>query len=117
MKRFFRERLLRAALMLLFVVAPGVTAHANTFIKDVVLVGGNETECAFARRLYENQGYKVNWQDLNKGAGGAYIYLLYKEEETDELNNGYVTDFFLQASSLDLTQIREQCYQKGIILL
>ena len=111
MKRFFRERLLRAALMLLFVVAPGVTAHANTFIKDVVLVGGNETECAFARRLYENQGYKVNWQDLNKGAGGAYIYLLYKEEETDELNNGYVTDFFIKVDSdnmsVDETIVRD----------
>lgn len=41
------------------------------------------------------KGWHVIDKDLNRGAGGDYIYLLYKSETSNGVNNGYITDFYI----------------------
>ena len=87
----------KRAVMVLAVLFTTLTAGATNFITEVKLIGtkeksDKETLIATAK----NQGWSVIDYDLNAGAGGDYIYLLYKEEENyDGLNHGYITDFYI----------------------
>ncbi|MCR5713001.1 MAG: hypothetical protein K6G46_11230 [Prevotella sp.] len=53
-----------------------------TFFTDVMVVGGGHHEIR-----YWQQGWNSYDQDLNKGAGGDYIYLLYKTASTQTESN------------------------------
>lgn len=64
-----------ARLLLLAALAAAVPAHAATFVKDVMLIGGNESETTALKSSYAAQGWTVIDQDLNAGAGGDYIYM------------------------------------------
>ena len=55
-------------------------ARATTFVKDVKLIGGSKDETTTLKSQYQTQGWMVIDYDLNKGASGDYIYLLYKQE-------------------------------------
>ena len=86
----------RAALTLLlalgFVTAAG--AATKTFVKDVMLIGGSKSETDDLKATYTSQGWIDSGKDLNKGASGDFIYLLYKTESNNEdANYGYITDF------------------------
>ena len=91
----------KRAVMVLAVLFTTLTAGATNFITEVKLIGtkeksDKETLIATAK----NQGWSVIDNDLNAGAGGDYIYLLYKEEENyDGLNHGYITDFYITNST------------------
>ncbi|MBQ9397457.1 MAG: choice-of-anchor J domain-containing protein [Bacteroidales bacterium] len=89
------ERLLRAAVTLLLALLPTVTAWADEGIKDVMVIGGSEDEVNSLKASLTSQGWHVIDQDLNRGAGGDYIYLLYKSESSNGINNGYITDFYI----------------------
>ena len=95
MNRGFMERLLRAAVTLLLALLPTVTAWADEGIKDVMVIGGSENEVNSLKASLTSQGWHVIDQDLNRGAGGDYIYLLYKSESSNGINNGYITDFYI----------------------
>ena len=95
MNRGFLERLLRAAVTLLLALLPTVTAWADEGIKDVMVIGGSEDEVNSLKASLTSQGWHVIDQDLNRGAGGDYIYLLYKSESSNGINNGYITDFYI----------------------
>ena len=83
-----------ARLLMLAAIAAAIPAHAATFFKDVMLIGGNESEMTALKSSYAAQGWTVIDQDLNAGAGGDYIYLLCKTEANpDNVNDGYITDF------------------------
>lgn len=91
----------KRAVMVLAVLFTTLTAGATKFITEVKLIGtkeksDKETLIATAK----NQGWTLIDNDLNAGAGGDYIYLLYKEKEnTDGLNHGYITDFYITNST------------------
>ena len=83
-----------ARLLMLASLAAAAPVHAATFVKDVMLIGGNESETTALKTSYAAQGWTVIDQDLNAGAGGDYIYLLCKTEvNPDNVNDGYITDF------------------------
>ena len=72
----------------------------NCYFSDIKLIGGTKDEVNALKDTYGKQGWKVIDKDLNAGAGGDYIYLLYKTEtNTDGYNYGYVTGFYLQNKS------------------
>ncbi|MBR4352312.1 MAG: choice-of-anchor J domain-containing protein [Bacteroidales bacterium] len=89
------ERLLRVAVTLLLALLPTVTAWADEGIKDVMVIGGSESKVNSLKTSLTGQGWHVIDKDLNRGAGGDYIYLLYKSETSNGVNNGYITDFYI----------------------
>ena len=82
-------------------VAAAVPVHAATFVKDVMLIGHpDEDEIAALKSTYADQGWTVIDQDLNKGAGGDFIYLLCRfVVNPDNVNDGYITDFAVYTES------------------
>ena len=71
-------------------------ARATTFVKDVMLIGGTKSETTTLKSQYQAQGWTVINSDLNSGASGDYIYLLYKgEENANGVNCGYITGFYI----------------------
>ena len=93
----------KRALMVLAVLFTTLTAGATEFITDVMLIGNkNETEFKNLQDKLEKEGWTAIKKDLNAGAGGDYIYLLYKSEENnDGKNYGYITDFYIFGSESD----------------
>ena len=94
MVRSFMERIIRVALMLLAML-PTVTAWADEGIKEVMLIGGSSSEMNSLKNSLTSEGWHFIEQDLNSKAEGDYIYLLYKSETSDGINNGYITDFYI----------------------
>ena len=78
-----------AILLLLHTVTQG--AWADDFITDVMVIGGTKAETNALKTQYQSQGWKVNNQDLNEGAGGDYIYLLYKTASDTDPNAIFIT--------------------------
>ena len=89
------ERLLRICLTLLLALLPAVTAWAEEGIKEVMVIGGSQSEVNNLKASLTSQGWHVIDQDLNRGASGDYIYLLYKSESSNGVNNGYITDLYI----------------------
>lgn len=66
------------------------------FVTDVMLIGSKDKSVTNnLKDTYMADGWKFINYDLNYGAGGAYIYLLYKSE-TSSINNNYITDFYIK---------------------
>ena len=90
----------KRAMMVLAVLFTAMTADATEFITDVKLIGyKNKTQFDNLQDKLEKEGWTAINKDLNADAGGDYIHLLYKSEaNTDGLNHGYITDFFILGS-------------------
>ena len=70
----------------------------HEYVTDVMVIGSKDQSVTNSLRYtYEPQGWYFIDKDLNQGAGGAYIYLLYKTERST-VNKGYVTDFYIKKS-------------------
>lgn len=71
---------LRKTLLLLFaLLAFGQISWAQAFITDVVVIGADDDDDAdWYYGSYEYFGWIGTSRDLNDGAGGHYIYLMYK---------------------------------------
>ena len=75
-----------------------IFAMAHYYVTDVMVIGSKDQSVTNSLRdTYESQGWYFIDKDLNEGAGGAYIYLLYKTERST-VNKGYVTDFYIKKS-------------------
>ncbi|MBR5043154.1 MAG: fibronectin type III domain-containing protein [Bacteroidales bacterium] len=94
-KMFFMA-MLTTSLIAMSAAAP---ALAGTYIKDVKVIGGTESEVNALKSSLTDQGWKVINRDLNAGAGGDFIYLLYlPEDNSDGINHSYVSDFYISNS-------------------
>ena len=79
-------------------VAQGV--WATDYITDVVLVSSNDYDVVSAYKdAYRNDGWTSIDYDLNRGAGGAFVYLLYKTTSSPGSSNEVITDFYIKLSS------------------
>lgn len=92
------------------VLAAGMpaTAGAVDYIKDVMLIGGSSDKVSTLKTTLTGEGWTVIDVDLNRGCGSGsdYIYLLYKSESNaDNLNLGYITDFYISDSEEALDAI------------
>jgi hypothetical protein len=87
------------SLFLLVTLLTGAKAYATDYISDVMVIGGTKNEMNNLKPTLQAQGWTVIDQDLNAGASGDYIYLLYKtESNTNSINWGYITDFYISNS-------------------
>ena len=86
---------MRAAMMLLAVFA-ATTAQATDYITDIMVIGGSKEETDALKTAYQNEGWTLDVKDLNAGASGDYIFLLYRTESCDDgYNHGYITDVYI----------------------
>ena len=86
--------LARAAVTLLLAVITTATAWADSwpsYITNVVLVGGTESEAQSAKSGYS--GYTWCSQRLNEGKD--IIYIGYKTSNSADTNGDYITDFII----------------------
>ena len=101
-KKTLTTKLVLTAVLILLTTA---TARATDFITEVMVIG-NSDETQVNNLWYDlvgkggnpGQGWTGVNYDLNHGAGGDYIYLLYKTaSNTDGLNFGeFITDFYIK---------------------
>ena len=94
---------LRTFVTLLVVLLTASPVWATRYIKDVMVVGGSKDNLLNVVATINNYRTHDGWtfidQDLNAGAGGDYIYLLYKlDSYDDEFNYDCITDFVLSNS-------------------
>ena len=84
-----------------------LSARSETFIKDIMLVGGSTFEINSKLSAYKKQKWTVIEYDLNKGAGGDFIYLLYKT--TDNNADGeYITGFCIAVGENPADAIQDE---------
>ena len=108
MRRQVSFNLLRVLLVVVLAAGLPVTAGAVDYIKDVMLIGGSSDKVSTLKTTLTGEGWTVIDVDLNKGCGSGsdYIYLLYKSESNaDNLNLGYITDFYISDSEEALDAI------------
>ena len=80
-----------AALLLL--ATPSVWAQVTEYVTDVMLIGDKKWDNVKSlRNKYTSEGWILIDKDLNEGAGGAYIYLLYKKNTSDGSSDLPITD-------------------------
>jgi hypothetical protein len=96
MKRFYKMIAGRAIALLLSMMLWTSHAIATDYIDDLVLVGGTKDETKELIASYQKEGWTLIDLDLNKGAGGDYIYLLYKKASSEGVNRGYITGFYIK---------------------
>ena len=100
------KRLASLAALALALGAPHA-ASAVDCITDVMLIGEtNRSAVTTLQNDYKRQGWTVINQDLNAGAGGDYIYLLYKVADSESATNGFITGFYIKTGSSDVTPTR-----------
>ena len=96
-------KLLLAAATALALGAPHA-ASAVDCITDVMLIGEtNRSAVTTLQNNYKRQGWTVIDKDLNAGAGGDYIYLLYKSAESANASNGFITGFYIKTGKDGIT--------------
>ena len=81
----------------LFAFTQGVWAQA--FITDVMIISGDQSQTNSYKTQFQNQGWTVINNDLNAGAGGKFIYLLYKTDESSGSSGTAITDFYLKTGN------------------
>ena len=69
------------------------------YITDVMLIGGGANTIASLRSTYLEQGWWINYQDLNEDAGGPFINLLFKTDNETGSSSNYITDFYIKKLS------------------
>ena len=81
----------------LFAFTQGVLAQ--TFITDVMIISGNQSQTNGYKTQFQNEGWTVINNDLNAGAGGNFIYLLYKTNNSSGNSGSAVTGFYLKTGN------------------
>ena len=85
--------------LLLMALIAATTVWAEDYITDVMVIGGSKSETNTLKTTYTNQGWTVIDQDLNAGASGDYIFLLYKTADENASGASFITDFYLSSAS------------------
>lgn len=75
-----------------------VTAGATDYVTNVIVIGGTMDEVNDLWYPLVKQGWTGVSYNLNRDAGGDYIYLLYKTENSpdDLYSSSHITDFYIK---------------------
>lgn len=65
------------------------------YVTDVILIGAGSS-IGSLKTQYQNEGWTFTDYDLNKDAGGAYVYLLYKTTKSTGSYGEPITDFYIK---------------------
>ena len=91
---------LRKTLLILFVLlAFGQGSWAQIqYINQLRLVGDGDGLIGPNIEICQDEGWLLVDYDLNKGAGGQYIYLMYKTGLANDPTNPPITDFYIKST-------------------
>ena len=104
-------RLLMMALML---VGTSTSIHAQEYITEVMTIGAEKSDDAKKLRdLYTNKGYTVLNNDLNRGARGWYVYIIWKTSSTANPETGYITDICVSDKKVDFFAFEGRTYHRA----
>lgn len=95
----FNTFLLRAAFLLLLAVTTTLTAGATQYIKDLMLIGGSESQVNSMKAQCQISGWTVIDQNLNEGTNGDQIFLVCKYETSNGANFSYIADLYISTAS------------------
>ena len=105
MKPTLNTILKRAAMTLLLALVTTVSSWAQNagvqtdFITNVMVIGGTESNMNTKKTYYQDKGWTVIDQNLNEGAGGDFIYLLYKTANIySTFDYTFITDFYISTT-------------------
>ena len=105
-------------LVLLCAIAQGTWAQ-EPYITDVIVIGDDDSGDADDKyHDYERAGWIGKVRDLNDGASGHYIYLMYKMNTSTGSSGTPITDFYLWVSAttpgpVSLTHMGRTYYRVG----
>ena len=80
LQTFKGTSIIRTVLLFLVSIFSLQATRAQDFVTDVMVIGGSKSETQSLRSSLQAQGWVFVDKDLNAGAGGDYIYLLYKDK-------------------------------------
>ena len=69
----------------------------------MVIGDKNKTSINNLKTQYQNQGWTLVDKDLNAGAGGAYIYMLYRTNKSQNYTSSAIVDFYFMVSDNSTT--------------
>ena len=90
-----KYNIMKKILLMFVALFAATTMLAADFITDVMVIGGSKNETNALKASYAEQGWTVINKNLNEGAGGDYIFLLYKSASDADEPAGYITDFLI----------------------
>ena len=113
------KKYLFLTIALLCGVVQGARAQSQEYITDVMLIGyDNTTDVNALWNSYVNTGWRGVDYDLNKGAGGHFIYLMYKTNKCVGSTGSPINDLYLRVSGSgpspnSLTHMGHTYYKAG----
>ena len=92
--------------LFILLIAAVMGAWSQAYVTDVAVVGASSNGSARnSAKWYTDRGWHMLDYDLNRKAGGWYIYLVYKTSDNANPVNGYITDII--ASTYNVSQFSE----------
>ena len=92
--------------LFILLIAAVMGAWSQAYVTDVAVVGASSNGSARnSAKWYTDRGWYMLDYDLNRKAGGWYIYLVYKTSDNANPENGYITDII--ASTYNVSQFSE----------
>ena len=77
------------------------TVANKQYIKDVMLIGGDQSTVNSLKTTYQNQGWTFIDNNLNQGKIDAdFVYLLCKYDNSKAANLSYISDLYISTTSV-----------------
>ena len=106
---FSRRRLLVTIFMLVTAVT-GI--QADSYITEIMTIG-TDGNGGSLKTEYRNKGWTVVDKDLNGGAGGWYVYIVYKTSSTAKPESDYITDICASDKNVGSFTFEGRTYYKA----
>ena len=103
----------RLLMMALLLIGAATDVLAQEYITEVMTLGAEQGKGANVRREYENKGWTVVNNDLNRNAGGWDVYIAYKTSSTANPETGYITDICTSNKWVDSFTFEGRTYYKA----
>lgn len=87
-------RSVRIGLALILTLFVAASSWATDYITDVMVLGGDKSTVSEMKLEYEQKGWIFIDDDLNDGAGGDYVHVLYKKSSSYSSN--VITDIIIK---------------------
>ena len=91
---FHQLRSVRIGLALILALIAVASSWAADYITDVMVIGGDKSTISQMKSDYEQKGWIFIDDDLNDGAGGDYVHVLYKKSSSN--SSDVITDIIIK---------------------
>ena len=104
----------RLLLVVLMLIGASTGIDAQEYITEVMTIGAEKADGANKIRAeYANKGWKVPNNDLNRGADGWYVYIIWKTSSKANPEKGYITDICASDKKVDSFIFEGRTYHRA----